>query len=93
MVDLEPLTSGDFFWYESESEPESALWKSSSVSALASMDAIVPKLRLTSFAGVLFLVESTKEEAGGLTDREDLAYVIKDQGQVPVVAYKTRVRR
>ncbi len=74
MLDLGPLTSGDFFWYESEPEPESALWKSSSVSALASMDAIVLKIRLTSFAGVLLLVEATNEEAGGLTDREDLAY-------------------
>ena len=94
MVDFGPLASGDFFWYESESEPESALWKSSSVSALASMDAIVLKFRLTSFPGVLFLDESIKKEAGGLTDREDLAYIacsIKDTS--PVAAYKTRVRR
>ena len=39
------------------------------------MDAIVLKIRLTSFAGVLLLVESTSEEAGELTDREDLAYI------------------
>jgi hypothetical protein len=75
LLDLGPLAPGDFVWYESESEPESALWKSSSVSALASMDAIVLKIRLTSFAGVLLLVESTSEEAGELTDREDLAYI------------------
>ncbi len=74
MLDLGPLASGDLFWYESESEPESALWKSSSVSALASMEAIELKFRLTSLAGVLLLVGVTNEEAGGLTDREDLAY-------------------
>lgn len=38
------------------------------------MEAIELKFRLTSLAGVLLLVGVTNEEAGGLTDREDLAY-------------------
>lgn len=64
----------DPFHFESEeSEPESKLWKSSSVSALASMDEI--ELKRDSFSWGFVLAESTKEGAGagGLTDREDLA--------------------